>query len=70
MPQHRVDMRLPSRPVDVGNGDTSLSVYADNVKLGEIGLSRGGVTWWARDAKNPTRNLTWEQFARLMMEQG
>jgi hypothetical protein len=35
----------------------------------EIGLSRGGVTWWARDAKNPTRDLTWEQFARLM-EQG
>lgn len=70
MAKHRVDMRFPQRPIDLGNGDVSLEVYADEQKLGELGLSRGGITWWARDAKKPTRNLTWEQFRDLMEADG
>lgn len=64
MPQHRVDLRLPARPVDIGNGDIRLAVHADGEKLGELGLSRGGVTWWARNAKKSTEDMTWEQFVR------
>lgn len=64
MSQHRLDLRLPARPVDIGNGDISLAVYADGEKLGELGLSRGGVTWWARNAKKPTEDMTWEKFVR------
>lgn len=67
MPQHRVDLRFPSRPVDIGNGDVSLSVYADDEKLGELGLSRGGLSWWPRGAKTPT-DLTWEQFAKRIAQ--
>ena len=36
MPQHRVDLTLPTKPVDIGNGDTRLSIYADKVKLGNL----------------------------------
>lgn len=64
MPQHRVDLTFPTRPVDIGNGDVGVAVYADGEKLGTLGLSRGGVTWWAHGAKNPTEDLTWEQFVR------
>lgn len=53
--------------MDIGNGDVSLSVYADNEKLGELGLSRGGVSWWPRDAKKPI-DLTWEQFAKRIVQ--
>ena len=66
MSQHRVDLRLPTKPIDLGNGDTALEVYADGVKLGELGISRGGISWWARDAKRSTRDMTWEKFAELM----
>lgn len=68
MPQHRVDLTLPTRPVDIGNGDGRLAIYADGEKLGELGLSRGGVTWWPRDAKRSSADLTWEQFAAMMAQ--
>lgn len=68
MPQHRIDMRFPSRPVDIGNGDVSLSIYSDSTKLGELGLSKGSITWWPRDAKTPV-DISWERFARLMQDQ-
>lgn len=38
-----------------------IEIFADEGKLGELHISRGGVDWWPRDAKQKIE-LTWEQF--------
>ena len=64
MPEHRVTVASPQR--DVGNVDSVYEVFADREKLGELRVSRGGVDWWPRGARNRGRLLSWEQFAARM----
>lgn len=64
MAKHKVNLALP-KAADIASSDASITVYADNAKLGELGISRGGVSWWPRDAKRSV-DLTWEQFARMI----
>jgi hypothetical protein len=64
MAEHRVTIRQPDR--EVMNADVVFEVYADELKWGELQVSRGGVTWWPARARKRRVDLTWEQFARLV----
>jgi hypothetical protein len=64
MPEHRVTVTSPPR--DLGSADAVYEVFADGEKFGELGISRGGVDRWPRDAKTRGEVLTWEQFAARM----
>lgn len=66
MPQHRVDMSFPKKPIDIGKSDVRMAVYSNDSKLGELGISKGGVTWWPVNRTYPSKDITWEQFAKLM----
>jgi hypothetical protein len=66
MAKHKVELALP-KAADIASSDASIVVSADGRKIGELGLSRGGVTWWPRGAKRAI-DLTWEQFAKHMKD--
>jgi hypothetical protein len=63
MPEHRVVVTSPPR--ELGSVDSVYEVFADEEKLGELRISRGGVDWWPRSARLG-HLLTWEQFAARM----
>ena len=67
MPRHELEIALP--PKVVLNSDVVIEVKSDDVKLGELRVSRGTIDWV------PTKHasalsLTWEQFDELMRERG
>ena len=66
MPRHDVEMRIPTSKV-VLHADVVFEVRSDDVKLGELRISQGGVDWRPGNAQIPAK-LRWEQFAKLMDE--
>ena len=67
MPKHRIEMALPVNLIM--NADARFVVFSDDQKLGELHISRGTIDWWP-GKKQKGRRLSWEQFDRLMDEQG
>ncbi len=65
VPQHRVEIVQP--PKQVINSDFTFHVYSDDLKLGELRISKGTIDWRPGKGKNVIRK-TWEQFARLIEE--
>ena len=63
MPQHHVEIVQP--PKRVLNSDFTFIVFADDVKLGELRISKGTVDWRPGKGKKVIKK-SWEQFARLM----
>jgi hypothetical protein len=63
VPEHRVEIVQP--PKQVINSDFTFIVYSDDLKLGELRISKGTVDWRPGRGKNVVRK-SWEQFARLM----
>jgi hypothetical protein len=63
MAQHWVKFTLPWR--ELGNPDTSFSVYRDSKKFGELRISRGAVVWYPRGKVRP-RKLSWPSFDKVM----
>jgi len=45
-----------------------LEIYADDEKLGTILIGRGSLTWFARNAKKATVEMSWSKFAAMMDE--
>lgn len=66
MPRHDVDMSIPTSKV-VLHADVVFEVRSDDVKLGELRVSQGGVDWRPANAQIPAK-LTWEQFDQVMDE--
>ena len=63
MPVHEIRMSLPR--ASVINTDVEIEVFSDEVKLGELHLSKGSIDW--RPAHSPREiKVPWERFARLM----
>lgn len=63
MPQHTINVEVPK--VEVLNTDIHVKVKANNRRLGQLTISRGGIGWFSR--KSPVeRHVTWEQFDRWM----
>jgi hypothetical protein len=66
MPRHDVSVSIPTSKV-VLHADVVFEVRSDDVKLGELRVSQGGIDWRPGSAQIPA-NLSWEQFNRLMNE--
>jgi len=64
MPEHRITVH-PSRPLEVHAADLVIEVTSNDVKLGELRLSRGSIDWAPRHHAQAV-TLTWERFDELM----
>jgi len=63
MAQHRVEIHQPSRVVL--HSDVTFDVWEDEVKLGELRVSKGSIDWIPGRSRSPIKK-TWVQFDRLM----
>ena len=63
MAEHRITVAQPTR--DVVNNDYQFDIHSDGVKLGSLGVSKGSVDWWPRNAKLSV-NISWEDFVHLL----
>jgi hypothetical protein len=68
MPKHELDLNLPRSTIV--NSDAEVVVHSDGVLLGRLLISKGGVDWRPGNNKKFHYSLGWEQFARLMAEEG
>lgn len=63
MPRHHIEISLPTKPLK--NVDTTIAIWSDDEKLGEMRISRGSLDWIPAGAHNP-RQITWENVAYLL----
>jgi len=63
VPKHHIEIRLPTKPLK--NVDTTISVWSDGEKLGELRVSRGTLDW--KSARRKTaKSISWERLAALL----
>jgi hypothetical protein len=67
MPRHDVRFTIPERRL--GNSDIEFVVYSDDERLGQLSVSKGAIVWRHANAKRGYV-LGWDQFDRVMREQG
>ena len=67
MAKHKVVFSIPNK--EVVNSDVVFEIFGDDTKIGELRISKGGLDYYSRDKKYP-KKLTWEQFNRLMEDDG
>ena len=65
MPRHHIEISLPTKPLK--NVDTTISIWSDNEKLGELRVSRGTLDWKSARRKSVKR-FSWERFAEMLDE--
>ena len=63
MARHTVEVELPAKVVL--HKDVRFTVKGDDVKLGELHISKGTIDWWPANKQSPI-SLSWERFARLI----
>ena len=63
MPQHHIEISLPTKPLK--NVDTTISVWSDGEKLGELRVSRGTLDWKSARRKI-VKSISWERLAALL----
>jgi hypothetical protein len=63
VPKHHIEISLPTKPLK--NVDTTISVWSDGEKLGELRVSRGTLDW--KSARRKTvKSISWERLAGLL----
>jgi hypothetical protein len=65
MPKHDIWMTFPDKPLK--NVDTTIAIWSDGEKLGELALSRGSLDWRSARKKRVKR-IAWERLAALLDE--
>ena len=63
MPKHHIEISLPTKPLK--NVDTTISVWSDGEKLGELRVSRGTLDWKSAHRRGVKR-ISWERLAALL----
>jgi len=66
LPKHHIEISLPTKPLK--NVDTTISIWSDGEKLGELRISRGTLDWRSAGKKNPTK-IPWERLKALLDEE-
>ncbi|MHB8467830.1 MAG: hypothetical protein ACYDH6_15845 [Acidimicrobiales bacterium] len=67
MPKHKLEIEVP--PKAILNSDVVIDVSTDDVKLGELRISRGSVDWVPARHHTVFR-LSWERFDDMMRANG
>jgi CRISPR/Cas system-associated protein Csm6 len=65
VPRHHIEISLPTKPLK--NVDTTISIWSDNEKLGELRVSRGTLDWKSARRKSVKR-FSWERLAEMLDE--
>jgi hypothetical protein len=63
VPRHDIEITLPSKPVK--NVDTTIAIWSDREKLGELRVSRGTLDWKSAGRKK-VKSFSWERLAELL----
>jgi hypothetical protein len=61
--EHYIEISLPTKPLR--NVDTTIAVWSDGKKLGQLRVSTGSLDWVRGGAKKP-KKITWERLATLL----
>lgn len=61
---HSISVALPAQTVK--NKDVEFEVRKDGEILGRVKISKGGIDWYAKNAKQRTGRATWTQFKTYM----
>ena len=67
MPRHQLEISVP--PKAILNTDVVITVVEDDIKLGELRISRGSLDWVPARAHTAYR-LGWSRFNDLMRDHG
>jgi hypothetical protein len=62
MPVHNVKFTLPKR--EIGKVDARFFIYEDELKLGELTISKGGIEYFPMNAQKPVK-MSWTKFDRV-----
>lgn len=65
MAKHDIKFSIPEK--DLGKVDISFSIKEDEKVLGKLDISKGGIDWYAKNAKTPKR-ISWSKLAELLNE--
>lgn len=65
MPRHHIEISLPTKPLK--NVDTTISIWSDREKLGELRVSRGSLDWKPA-GKRAVKRISWERLAEMLNE--
>lgn len=68
MAKHDVALNI-SQPIPVGSADIEIVVRQDDKAFGRVKISRGSIDWLPAH-KQKAHWMDWNQFSRLMSEQG
>jgi hypothetical protein len=63
MATHYIEISLPTKPLR--NVDTTIAVWSNGKKLGQLRVSAGSLDWVRAGAKTP-KKITWERLAALL----
>ena len=63
MPKHHIEISLRTKPLK--NVDTTISVWSDGEKLGELRVSRGTLDWKSAH-RRAVKRISWERLAVLL----
>jgi len=65
MAKHNVYLDLPTR--EVNKVDAHFHIYKDNLKLGQMTISKGGLDYFPSNSKKPIR-ISWTQFDKMIKD--
>ena len=65
MSTHKVYFKLPKR--ELGKVDAHFYIYQDELRLGQITISKGGFDYYPANSKKPII-INWTQFDKLIRE--
>ncbi len=66
-PRRKHSVKANVQILDLTRAGSSMrfEIYADDEKIGEIGLGRGSITWYGGKRKTG-KTMTWSRFADMM----
>jgi hypothetical protein len=69
MPAHKVTLNFP-KDISISSTDVEFTVRSDDKLLGRVQISTGSIDWFPSPNKKVRYELSWERFAKLMLDEG
>ena len=64
MAKHKIELTLPKH--DIINTDVDFWVWEDDVQIGHLHISKGGVDWYQGKSFVSKRSMSWAKFTALI----
>jgi hypothetical protein len=69
MANHEVSLNI-TRPIPVGNVDVEISVRRNGRAFGKVKISKGAIDWMPANKSKTAYYLDWNEFAKVMAQNG